>query len=194
MAWEDAWREGRTGWDAGGSPPELRRQVSSASQRYPRVLVPGCGTGYDLVTLASIGDRVIGLDLAPTAHAHFSEQADVPPGSSIEHLTADFFQWQPGKAFNLIWDYTFLCAIDPGMRQDWAARMAELCVPNAELWTLIFPVVDKGPNPGGPPYPMSPQLVENLLGTNFQRLDLHPVKHSHPGRQGKEWFARWQRC
>ncbi|MCZ7685418.1 MAG: TPMT family class I SAM-dependent methyltransferase [Sandaracinaceae bacterium] len=52
MSWEDAWREGRTGWDAGGSPPALIELGARGVLPAGRALVPGCGAGWDVLTLA----------------------------------------------------------------------------------------------------------------------------------------------
>mmetsp|Transcript_28105 Transcript_28105/g.51191 ORF Transcript_28105/g.51191 Transcript_28105/m.51191 type:complete len:366 (-) Transcript_28105:360-1457(-) len=75
--WDDLWMEGITPWDLGGPTPLLWHEL--CEQKPPRtskILVPGCGAGYDLATLArysslsscdTSGSVVIGLDLSPTS-------------------------------------------------------------------------------------------------------------------------------
>jgi len=195
MTWEDAWREGRTHWDAGDSPPVLKSLVANGSLPNGRAIVPGCGTGYDLLTLSQAVDRVVGVDLAPTAKHAFdgfvAEQGY--DAERTQYLVEDFFSFQPEVPFDLFWDYTFLCALDPDRRRDWARRVDELLADNGELVTLIFPVVDEPMNPGGPPHPMSPDLVRGLLEPRWRATYLEPVAVSHPGRVGKEWLGRWRR-
>lgn len=193
MSWEDAWSEGRTRWDAGESAPVLRKLVERDVLPVGEALVPGCGSGYDVMTLARAGWSATGLDVAPTAAERFRRVRE-DAGVDEEHaeiVIESFFEWDPPKRYDLIWDYTFLCAIEPETRGEWADRMANLLDPDGQLVTLIFPV-DPSWDPDGPPYPMSPELVTALLEPRFERIELFEVEESHPGREGKEWLARWR--
>lgn len=196
MTWEQAWQQGRTRWDAGTSPPILKDLVSDRTELVERAFVPGCGAGYDVFTLARAARSVVGLDVAPTAAKRFDalrreEEIDEERATLI---VDDFFTFEPAAPFDLIWDYTFLCALEPERRQDWASRMATLLSDDGELWTLIFPVDPVPMNPGGPPYPMTPELVRGLLEPTLRAVVLEPVTKSHPGREGKEWLGRWRRA
>ncbi|TNE45078.1 MAG: methyltransferase domain-containing protein [Deltaproteobacteria bacterium] len=193
MTWESAWKEGRTQWDAGQSAPALLKLLADGTLPKGTALVPGCGSGYDVFALARNGWKVLGMDIAPTAVERFHalreergltrEQADI--------VNADFFTFSPEQPFHLIYDYTFLCAIEPEMREKWASQMSRLLADDGELVTLIFPVrEDTG---GGPPYSMSTELVFGLLEESFTNLLLDPVEKSHPGREGKEYIARWKK-
>lgn len=193
MSWEEAWQEGRTGWDAGGSPPILHELVERDVLPPGRALVPGCGAGYDVVTLARAGWDVTGLDLAPTASRRFEEvrrDAGVSADRARIEVT-DFFAWRPNHTFDVIWDYTFLCAIEPEMRPAWVEQMERLLSPDGQLVTLIFPV-DPTRGPEGPPYTLSPQIVTELVAPRFESLELTRVEESHEGREGMEWIARWR--
>lgn len=195
MTWEDAWREGRTGWDAGAAAPALRRLVAEGTLPAGRALVPGCGAGYDVFALAADDRVAVGLDLAPTAAKRF-EALREERGLSANRaplVIGDFFAFEAKAPFDLIYDYTFLCAIEPERREDWARRVDALLAPDGELVTLIFPIVDQPMNPGGPPHPMSPDLVRELLEPRFEATFLEPLTESHPGREGKEWLGRWRR-
>lgn len=193
MSWEEAWQAGRTGWDAGKSAPILHDLIERGVLPPGRALVPGCGAGYDVVTLAKGGWNATGLDLAPTAVERFRqvrEGAGVDAESASVEV-ANFFEWRPETTFDVIWDYTFLCAIEPEMRSEWSQQMERLLSPGGQLVTLIFPVdPDRGDE--GPPYRMSPDLVTELLTPRFRNLELEEVTESHPGREGMEWIARWE--
>jgi SAM-dependent methyltransferase len=193
VSWEEAWQEGRTGWDAGVSSPALRKLVQRDDLPGGRALVPGCGSGYDVFTLARAGWTAVGLELAATAAQRFKEvRADAALRSEQAQIAiGDFFEWEPDQPFDLIWDYTFLCAIEPEMREAWAKKMSELLAPEGQLVTLIFPV-DPSRGDEGPPYQMSPDLVTELLTPGFENLEMTKVDESHPGREGKEWLARWR--
>jgi SAM-dependent methyltransferase len=199
-AWEARWRSGQTGWDTGQASVQLAALIEAGAIPQGRALVPGCGSGYDVLALADAGLRAMGLEIAPTAIANFQtlrhesglgeEQAKI--------LEADYFRYAPETAFDLIWDTTFLCAIEPEQREAWAQTAHRLLKPGGQLITLIFPVpvepgtLGSGPHPG-PPYPLDPYAVRDLLLPRFEMVRLTPASHSHPAREGREWLGIWQR-
>lgn len=200
MSWEDAWRQGRTGWDRGLAAPPLIEFLASTTLTPARALVPGCGAGYDVIALAHAGWDALGVDIAPTAVTRFEEvlsQAGAGSGRA-QVACADFFSDQAlDERFGLIWDYTFLCAIEPELRERWAKRMSELISPDGELVTLLFPVDIQDATPSvkgdpGPPYRLHPQVAQALLEPYFERVSLTQPTHSHADRVGKEWLARWR--
>lgn len=194
MSWENAWQNGRTGWDAGAPVPVLLELIQANDLPLGRALVPGCGAGYDVFALAHPDRVVYGLDVAPTAAMRFHSlrEAHGLTTRQVDILTTDFFSYEPEQPFDLIWDYTFLCAIDPEARKRWAEAMNRLLAPEGELITLIFPLEDYGAA-GSPPYTLSPELVAGLLEPVFYNVSLTPVTRSHPGREGKEVLGRWKK-
>ncbi len=194
-SWENAWKEGRTGWDAGGSPPILTKLVEAGEMPAGRVLVPGCGSGYDAFTLSGNGRRSVGLDLAPSAAERFQLVRE-SLGISEEDasiIVGDFFEFESGDHFDLVWDYTFLCALPRELREAWAARMAAIIKPGGSLVCLVFPVDPTRPVDQGPPFPLTPDLVAGLLAKDFEAVSMEKVEVSNPGREGKEWLGRWTR-
>jgi hypothetical protein len=195
MSWEDRWRAGETRWDVGGSAPALLELVERGDLPNGRTLVPGCGAGYDVLTLARGDRRVIGLDIAPSAAERFASlrEASGIAKERAEVVVTDFFAYRPAAPFDLIWDYTFLCALDPSQRPEWAQKIDELLAPDGELATLIFPVTDTPPLGEGPPFPLRPEHLRELLEPRYEPFVLEPVARSHPRRQGFEWLGRWRR-
>jgi len=117
-------------------------------------------------------------------------------------LQGDFFTHSPTEPYGIVFDSTFLCAIPPVRRAEWATQMARLVAPGGELVTLIFPVRPSGPDPAdgdvgsGPPFSMSPRLVASLLegsgGFTFKSCEAVPqgmVTRPFAG----EYLARWVR-
>jgi SAM-dependent methyltransferase len=109
--------------------------------------------------------------------------------------SADSTRWQFDKfeKFDAVWDCTFLCALDPEVRNLWAARYAEVLADDGELWTLLFPMMEKeggGVNsldltttPGsGPPYCLNLKLLSSLLAPHgFQPIRVITEEHGLPG-------------
>lgn len=85
--------------------------------------------------LAEAGWDVLGLDLAPTAivraEALWKErQAEGERGGKEGRLTykvGNFYELD--GQFDLVFDYTFLCALPPEHRPRWAKKMRELLTP-----------------------------------------------------------------
>ncbi|EKX38003.1 hypothetical protein GUITHDRAFT_154789 [Guillardia theta CCMP2712] len=209
--WDDMWkRDGglKPGqyFDACKSSPVLLELIQEWKVKYadysngkPDALVPGCGRGYDVCEFAKIGFNGLGLDISPTAvkaAEEFNESELKSAGVSAwkgdaKFSTDDFFTLE-GRKFDVIYDYTFLCAIEPNMRKSWAEKMKQLLKPGGELVTLIFPLETRE---GGPPYAMSIDLVTNLLepeGFVCDYLESVPEGKSHKGRGGKEALGRWR--
>lgn len=192
MDWRKTWRAGVTPWDAGTSPPALRRLVDRGAVPSGRILVPGCGTGYDLATLARTDREVVGIDLSEDARKAFVAAHPELPGSVVYEV-ADFFSYAPARGFDFVWDYTFFCALDPGQRTSWSQAMKRLVNPAGVLATLLFPFEDAISETRGPPWPINTDMVRSYVEDGFEEVETVDVQRTHPGREGKERLALWRR-
>lgn len=106
--------------------------------------------------------------------------------------------------FDLVYDHTFLCALPPTMRSQWAAKMAGWVRPGGTLLTLQFPLGHYGQiHPAGkpldytvgPPYLLSKELYHTLLDAAFECVEeVHlPPELNAPRREGVEAIAEWRR-
>ena len=204
MSWEEAWREERTGWDAGSAAPPLLDYLQEEGAAAPlkrHALVPGCGSGYDVFALAHYGYRTTGLDLAPTAAQRFEmlRGREGLERAQAEIITADFFEYEPESALDLIWDYTFLCALEPSSRSAWGEKMGALLKPGATLLTLLFPVrrpddpTPVGEEEPGPPYRLHVEHARAALKDRFELIRCERPRRSHEGRADLEQLAEWRR-
>ncbi|KAK2000199.1 S-adenosyl-L-methionine-dependent methyltransferase [Colletotrichum falcatum] len=173
-------------------PPGSSSNSSNSSSSKPTALVPGCGKGHDALLLANLGYDVLALDFSPTAIAEAKEnqRAGSPDAYGVRHpngtepgtvtwLSGDFFSdswleaWGRGKAFDLIFDYTFLCALPPPARPLWAARVAALLGPAGRLVCLEFPS-GKPLSLPGPPWGLTPEVYLALLSRPGEPLEFSP--------------------
>jgi methyl halide transferase len=190
--WREAWKAGCTPWDAGASPPALRDLLEREAVPSGRILVPGCGAGYDLATLAREGREVVGIDLSDEARTAFLEAHPSLPGTVVYEVN-DFFAYEPVIGFDFVWDYTFFCALDPEQRSAWGAKMKRLVKPAGTLATLLFPFEDPISERQGPPWPINTELVRGIITDGFEALDIIEIRDTHPGREGRERLALWRR-
>ncbi|KOS21624.1 putative thiol methyltransferase 2 [Escovopsis weberi] len=170
--------------DARGNP--LRDASGKVIRR--TALVPGCGPGHDVLLLSSLGYDAVGLDFSNNAIQRATDNERVANESgkyepveeglekgTVTWLTGDFFadEWTAvdgttvsqssfGK-FDLIFDYTFLCALQLPLRPQWAKRMSRLLAPGGHLICLEYPV-GKPISLQGPPWGLWPEVYEALLG------------------------------
>ncbi len=206
--WEGHWQQQNIPWDQGEAAPELLVALGTAEEsssldlsqgllglghsksRRRRALVPGCGQGWDAFALAGAGFEVVGLDLAPSVVEVFSAGRErLGVDATIE--IANFFEWEPDEPFDVIWDYTFLCAIHPSERPQWREKVKALLAPEGVLATLIFPAMEMAPDYEGPPWPLHPIDVQTLLQADFDQRYLAPARRSPPPRAGKEHLGLW---
>jgi len=190
--WKEAWKAGVTPWDAGASPPALLELLDRELVPAGRVLVPGCGAGYDLATLARADREVVGLDLSEEARARFAAAHRDLPGTVVYEVT-DFFAYDSEVGFDFVWDYTFFCALDPAQRSGWGERMKRLVKPSGLLATLLFPFEDPISKREGPPWPINAAMVRDLFESAFEEVEVTEVERSHRGREGRERLALWRR-
>lgn len=67
--WTVRYAAGKTPWDFGGVPAGLKSFLARSSAP-GRVLIPGCGSGYELQAFHDAGYDVIGIDFSPAAVDH----------------------------------------------------------------------------------------------------------------------------
>jgi hypothetical protein len=127
-------------------------------------------------------------------------QSQLASQSSRAKVTqGDFFRFEDESShgYDIGFDYTFLCALMPEMRVQWASSWHRILRPGGLLITLIFPV-DSEMEMKGPPWPVTPEIYKELLvekGGLFKLKSLEkvPDEQSHPGRSGREYMAVWER-
>jgi SAM-dependent methyltransferase len=180
--WDTRFREGVTPWDAGGVPPRLMAWLAARKSKL-RVLIPGCGTGYEAKLFAGRGHDVLAIDFSDAA-------IEAARRKFIQVRKADFFALEEGP-FDLVYERAFLCALPRARGPDWGRRMAELLRPGGELAGFFF--LDD--NPRGPPFGTSRAELNTLLGGAFERIEDAdvPPADSIPVFKGKEIWQVWKR-
>ncbi len=145
--WEQLYQQGQTGWDRGEVSPNLSYWIEK--QHFPpcRILVPGCGYGHEVLYLAEKGFDVIAIDIAPSAIDHLNKMLTENQLNATV-IEADFFNWNPDKPVDAIYEQTSLCALAP---ENWEAY--EQCLyrwlkPNGKLLAQFMQTNSEA----GPPF------------------------------------------
>jgi SAM-dependent methyltransferase len=172
-------------WDAGKVPRRLISFVESSPPR--RVLVPGCGSAWDVRCFAEHGWDVTGIDFSPLA---IEEARRILGPLAARVREADFFAPIPEAPFDMAYERAFLCALPRRLWREWAGRMAELVRPGGLLAGFFY--FDAGER--GPPFPLhGEEELHALLADGFERVDDQPVDDSIAVFRGKERWQAWRR-
>lgn len=183
--WDTRYRTGVTPWDAGGVPAEVI-EFSQSLPHGARVLVPGCGTGYEVGWLAEHGFEVEGID--------FSEAAVAAARQALGHWhgrvrQADFFALSPQAGYDWIYERAFLCALPRSLWPAYAQEMARLIAPGGLLAGAFF----LGDTLKGPPFGTTLTELRDLLGEHFDLMDDKPTVQPLPVFKGQEHWLIWRR-
>lgn len=189
--WDTRYAAGVTPWDAQRVPPMLADWVAAQAVRLrgARVLIPGCGSGYEVRCFAEAGCEVVAIDFSDAALAAAKREL-----GALGHLVrkADFFAFEgDGAPFDVIYERALLCALP---RRDWPAwgrRVAALVAPGGLLAGFYY----FDDNPKGPPFGIDAKTQQALLEPGFVQLEdgLVPDQQCLPVFAGKERWQVWKR-
>lgn len=183
--WNERYAAGQTGWDLGKASPPLEDYIRQLGNKDLKILLPGCGNGYEALLMAELGfTNLTVLDIAPLAVEKLQDRLQSYP--SVRILCEDFFEHVDN--YDLILEQTFFCALPPSMREQYVQKMAELLVPQGKLVGLLFATeFDKA----GPPFGGTTEEYLQLFSPYFTDAILEPCRNSIRPRQGNELFVKW---
>lgn len=185
--WTSRYNAGETPWDFHGVPSALE-EFLGRSVKPGRVLVPGCGFGYEVKAFLNAGFTVTAIDFSPAAVKRTRHLLGLNPKATI--YLADFFKHDfSDHGFDLIYERTFLCSLAPSLRPEYADKMARLLRPGKRLIGFFF----YGSQSDPPPYAITRPEVEQLLGDHFELIRDDAVSDSLPLFKGMERWQEWRR-
>ena len=135
-----------------------------------------------LFFLASKGHHVTALDFS---EASLREARKLYPKSPISWLKEDIFKYNKKESFDVIFDHTLFCAIDPFKRDKLIEKYKSL-LDERGLFLGVFFVKIK---PEGPPYGATEWEIRLRLEKKFQTLHWFRASNSVDRRLGSELFV-----
>lgn len=152
--WQEKFDAGTTPWDRGEAGPRLRAWIEEGELAPCRIAVPGCGSGHDVVLLASKGFDVTALDYTSAAVARTTAALEAS-GTRARVVEADVLEWMPGAPFDAIYEQTCLCALHPDHWRRYAEQLHAWLAPGGRLFAMLMQAHRPGAAEGvieGPPY------------------------------------------
>lgn len=186
--WVKRWEHGKQPWDLGHIPPNLASFLGRTSFVPARVLIPGCGSGYEVQAFHQAGYDVEAIDFSGPAVAHAREVLG-PLGDRVIH--GNFFKHDFGvKRYSLIYERGFLCSFAPAHWVEYVSRMSELLLPGGRLVGLFL----YGHEPEPPPFPLTEGTAVALLGGSFRLANAEAAAaDSVSVYQGLERWQEWEK-
>lgn len=180
--WDSRYQTEQTGWDLGTASGPIRHYIDQISDKDLRILIPGCGNAYEAEYLSEQGfSNITLIDISPSLVQQLRNKFE--GRQEINVIEGDFFEHQ--GEYNLILEQTFMCALDPKMREAYVKKMHSLLSENGKLAGLLFGVhFEKA----GPPFGGSISEYELLFSNYFKIQTMEKAYNSVKPREGNELF------
>ena len=182
--WEGRYASKNTGWDIGDISTPIKEFVDGLSDKSLQVLIPGAGNGHEAIYMREKGfDKVTVLDWSVSALNNIKSAS---PGFPDDYLIkGDFFE-HLGQ-YDLILEQTFFCAIDPKLREKYAAKVSQLLKPQGRLVGLLF---DAPLNEDHPPFGGHKEEYLSYFKPHFAIKTFERAYNSIDARKGRELFIQ----
>jgi methyl halide transferase len=180
--WDEKYKRSETPWDL-NSPTPLFMEILKNLPR-GKMLIPGCGKGFDAIAASNEGFEVTAVDFAPSAIQAAEAMAE-KQNANVKFAAADFFHLEEEyfNSYDYVYDYTSYCAINPTRRKEYAEIISRCLKPGGKLIALLFPVDGRE---GGPPFNVDViefyKLFSSFLKLDFSSRRINSIKP----RKGRE--------
>jgi SAM-dependent methyltransferase len=137
-SWDDSYQgHDPAPWDI-GRPQDAFVRLASKGGLNGAVLDAGCGTGEHALLAASLGLRVLGVDLAPTA-IELARAKAADRGIDAEFAVADAFELDRlDRTFDTVLDCGLFHTCDADERSKYVASVASATEHDGTLYLLCF--------------------------------------------------------
>ncbi|MBM3161342.1 MAG: methyltransferase domain-containing protein [Bacteroidetes bacterium] len=179
--WTNRYLNAETAWDVGSVSTPLKEYFEQLTDKNIRILIPGCGNGYEAEHLWNLGfTEIYVADLSAIPLDQLKSRN--PEIDSQYFLKTDFFELQ--ETFDLIIEQTFFCAISPNLRRAYAQKSASLLADGGKLVGVLF---DREFS-GGPPFGGEKEEYKSYFAEYFKEIYVESCYNSIKPRQDSELF------
>jgi SAM-dependent methyltransferase len=192
--WDASYLDGPAPWDTGEPQPAVVRLACEGAFR-GAVLDAGCGTGENALHLASLGLRVLGVDVAGTALSIAREKA-ARRGTTADFAVADALHLERvGRVFETVLDCGLFHSFDSDERREYVASLASVTGRGGNLYVLCFS--DAGADTAGP-HPVTQQELRAAFkrssGWSVASISPDRLQTRFHAQAAPAWLARIERA
>jgi len=176
-------------WELNEASPALKDMLPRLKLPKQRVLVLGCGSGNDAAYFAEHGHVVTAVDISPEAISRGKEKYS--QYKNLTWLESDSFKLgrEHDGTYDLIFEHTCYCAINPSRRNDMVNLWRRLLAPGGFLLGVFF-AMEKRSNP---PFGGTEWELRQRLKKYFQFVFWGRWHQSIERRNGKELLVYAQK-
>jgi SAM-dependent methyltransferase len=187
--WNGIYSSEKPAWELGEPHQALPTAVPQLKLTRSRILVLGAGSGNDAAYFAREGHIVTAVDFSHEAVAQ--AKTKYAALANLKFVQADALNLPPEftQAFDIVFEHTLYCALDPQNRNDLVKTWRSALAPRGNL-LAIFEVFDKRT---GPPWGGSEWEVRSRLQKYFRALYWTRLKQGPERRIGRELLYYGQR-
>lgn len=168
--WNKRYLDNNTAWDI-GTPTPIVINYLKKNKKIGKVCILGCGNGYDALEFSKYENDVYAVDFADQALKNLKKLSN-KNNLDINLVNQDIFNLNKSYPhfFDLVFEYTCFCAIDPARRQEYF-NVVHGILKNDGLLFAIFIPLDKDINRDGPPFGVNLEQIENMISGKFKILE-----------------------
>ena len=185
--WEERYQKGEDKWNVGEISTPIKEYIDQITDKKIKILIPGAGNGYEFEYLIKNGFKnSFVVDYAATPLENIKKR--IPNLKENQVINSDFFELE-GK-FDLIFEQTFFCALNPELREDYVRKMKSILNPKGKIAGLLFqfPLTAEGPPFGG-----SKEEYITLFQKDFNIVTMETAYNSIVPRKNKELFVIFEK-
>ncbi|PHR71911.1 MAG: SAM-dependent methyltransferase [Lutibacter sp.] len=146
--WDNRYKSKEIDWDLGEISTPFKLYIDQLTNKNIKILIPGGGNSYEAEYLHYNGFKnVFVVDMSRMALGNIKKRVPTFPLKNLIH--SNFFDLQ--ESFDLVFEQTFFCAINPNLRNTYVQKMDELLRENGKIVGLLFkvPLYEDHPPFGG---------------------------------------------
>lgn len=187
--WSQRYINNEARWDLGEAAMGLQSLLPKLKLPASRVLVLGGGSGHDAAYFAKQGHHVTLVDISPEAIA--KAQSLHAGLGNLTFIESDVFNLPSSmyQQYDLIFEHTCFCAIDPHKRNDLIKQWRRLLHNQGTLLGVFFTM----PKRIGPPFGASEWELQRRFQNHFQTLIWQRMRQSIKPRLGRELLVYLQK-
>lgn len=183
--WDSLYKNNEAGWDLKSANPVFVEILKGNKiLNRGKLLIPGCGKGYDALAAAKFGYDVTAIDFSIEA-INFAKALAENESVNINFIHEDFFKLgtKYENYFDSIYEYTTYCAINPERHDEFAKKISFLLKEGGTFLAILFPVEKRE---GGPPFGIDPLESIKIFSKYLKLCNFTKSVNSIKPRMGRE--------